>query len=179
MAEIRKACNDTAEAIKNDFNTSQQHIRELKAIGRPVQFWNDWLVDEIVSRLAFETRKQWELSLLNDDNDKLFGNKMPLAVYASHADCINCSTHQIGQVAVGVRRGTPKYALQIDKKLALNKDFRSRYNEFKDELIEMNHMEPASEVTSAAYYMPHHPVIKESSITIKLRVISMLSPESF
>ncbi|XP_004521657.1 uncharacterized protein LOC101451129 [Ceratitis capitata] len=67
MAEIRKASNDTAEAIKTVFDAFQQHIRELKAIGRPVEFWDDWLVHEIVSRLAFETRKQWELSLLNDD----------------------------------------------------------------------------------------------------------------
>lgn len=44
-----------------------QHTRALKALGRPVEFWDDWLVHQIVGKLAFETRKQWELSLEDDD----------------------------------------------------------------------------------------------------------------
>lgn len=67
MADIRKATSDTASSVKSVLNPYQQHIRELKALGRPVEFWDDWLVHEIVGKLAFETRKQWELSLVSDE----------------------------------------------------------------------------------------------------------------
>ncbi|XP_053954492.1 uncharacterized protein LOC128860779 [Anastrepha ludens] len=67
IAEIRKSTSDTADSIKNVLNAFQQHIRELKALGRPVDFWDDWLVHETVTRLSYETRKQWELSLTSDD----------------------------------------------------------------------------------------------------------------
>ncbi|XP_053968521.1 uncharacterized protein LOC128869947 [Anastrepha ludens] len=67
LAEIKRATHDNADAIKGVIDAFQQHIRELKALGRPIDFWDDWLVHEVVSKLAFETRKQWELSLVSDD----------------------------------------------------------------------------------------------------------------
>ncbi|XP_017467870.1 PREDICTED: uncharacterized protein LOC108360193 [Rhagoletis zephyria] len=67
MADIRKAASDTAGAIKGVLDAYQQHIRELKALRRTVEFWDDWLVHEVVNKLAFETRKQWELSLVSDE----------------------------------------------------------------------------------------------------------------
>ncbi|XP_054729181.1 uncharacterized protein LOC129238173 [Anastrepha obliqua] len=67
LAEIKRATHDNADAIKGVIDAFQQHIRELKALGRPIEFWDDWLVHEVVSKLAFETRKQWELSLVSDD----------------------------------------------------------------------------------------------------------------
>ncbi|XP_017464969.1 PREDICTED: uncharacterized protein LOC108358258 [Rhagoletis zephyria] len=67
MADVKKATTDTADTIKSVIDAFQQHIRELKALGRPVEFWDDWLVHEVVNKLAFETRKQWELSLVSDE----------------------------------------------------------------------------------------------------------------
>ncbi|XP_036342979.1 uncharacterized protein LOC118752235 [Rhagoletis pomonella] len=67
IADVRKASGDTADAIKGVLDAIQQHIRELKALGRPVDFWDDWLVHNTVNKLAFETRKQWELSLISDE----------------------------------------------------------------------------------------------------------------
>ncbi|XP_054746751.1 uncharacterized protein LOC129251377 [Anastrepha obliqua] len=67
LAEIKRATHDNADAIKGVIDAFQQHICELKALGRPIDFWDDWLVHEVVSKLAFETRKQWELSLVSDD----------------------------------------------------------------------------------------------------------------
>ncbi|XP_004536857.1 uncharacterized protein LOC101448765 [Ceratitis capitata] len=61
--------------------------------------------------------------------------------------------------------------LRIERRLESNNELRLQYNEFMRELIEMGHMEAISETTSMAYYMPHHPVIKESSVTTKLRVV--------
>ncbi|XP_017465089.1 PREDICTED: uncharacterized protein LOC108358327 [Rhagoletis zephyria] len=61
--------------------------------------------------------------------------------------------------------------LRIERRLAGNYDFRLCYNEFMQGLIEMGHMEMVSETTTEGYYMPHHPIIKESSVTTKLRVV--------
>ncbi|XP_036342978.1 uncharacterized protein LOC118752233, partial [Rhagoletis pomonella] len=61
--------------------------------------------------------------------------------------------------------------LCIERRLASNSDLRLRYDEFMRELIDMGHMEEVFETTSEVDYMPHHPVIKESSVTTKLRVV--------
>ncbi|XP_067636101.1 uncharacterized protein [Eurosta solidaginis] len=67
MSSVKKVACDSGESIKGVIDTFQQHIRELKALGRPVEFWDDWLVYKVVNQLAFETRNQWELSLVSDD----------------------------------------------------------------------------------------------------------------
>ncbi|XP_053968361.1 uncharacterized protein LOC128869783 [Anastrepha ludens] len=61
--------------------------------------------------------------------------------------------------------------LSIEKRLARDDDLCQRYNEFMQELIDMKHMELAPPPTDQTFYMPHHPVIKESSVTTKLRVV--------
>ncbi|XP_036346245.1 uncharacterized protein LOC118755514 [Rhagoletis pomonella] len=55
--------------------------------------------------------------------------------------------------------------LRLERRLARDNDLRVRYNEFMQELIDMRHMEPASKTSNPVYYMPHHPVVKESSVT--------------
>ncbi|XP_054746651.1 uncharacterized protein LOC129251312 [Anastrepha obliqua] len=67
MANVKRAASDTVDAIKGVIDAFQQHIHELKALGRPVEFWDDWLEYELVNKLDFETRKQWELSLVTDE----------------------------------------------------------------------------------------------------------------
>ncbi|XP_067638483.1 uncharacterized protein SrpRalpha isoform X1 [Eurosta solidaginis] len=48
-------------------NIQNDHVGALSALKRPVEFWDDWLVHLTVLKLAYETRKQWELSLVADD----------------------------------------------------------------------------------------------------------------
>ncbi|XP_039968967.1 uncharacterized protein LOC126764694 [Bactrocera neohumeralis] len=64
---IGRAAKDTAKGIKEVLNSILQHVGALRALERPVEFWDDWLVNLTVSKLAHETRKQWELSLVMDD----------------------------------------------------------------------------------------------------------------
>ncbi|XP_017467926.1 PREDICTED: uncharacterized protein LOC108360227 [Rhagoletis zephyria] len=68
--------------------------------------------------------------------------------------------------------------LRIERRLASNNDLRLRYDEFMRELIDMSHMGEVSEATSEVYYIPHHPVIKESSVTTKLRVVFNVSAKT-
>ncbi|XP_017468434.1 PREDICTED: uncharacterized protein LOC108360592 [Rhagoletis zephyria] len=67
LTSNEKAAKDSAKAIKHVLNLTLQHVGALRALGRPVEFWDDWLVHLTVSKLAYETRKQWELSLVADD----------------------------------------------------------------------------------------------------------------
>ena len=69
--------------------------------------------------------------------------------------------------------------LAMQRFLSLERRFTSQvimyesYREFMREYLELGHMELVSEVDKCpanAYYLPHHPVIKESSTTTKLRV---------
>ncbi|XP_036329395.1 uncharacterized protein LOC118741503 [Rhagoletis pomonella] len=67
LSSIEKASKDSAKAIKHVLNATLQHIGALRALGRPTEFWDDWLIHLTVSKLAYETRKQWELSLVADE----------------------------------------------------------------------------------------------------------------
>ena len=68
---VPKADSDTASAIKKVFDPIMQHVRALKQFCTTVQHWDDWLIHVIVHRLAYETRRQWELSLQDDSIPKL------------------------------------------------------------------------------------------------------------
>lgn len=63
---------------------------------------------------------------------------------------------------------------QVEKKLMRNEDHYNEYKKCINEYIELGHMRPVSHkerCERAAYYLPHHAVIKESSETTKLRVV--------
>lgn len=63
--------------------------------------------------------------------------------------------------------------LSLERRLLLQPDLYARYREFMQEYIDLNHMRQIkpSAGHELAYYMPHHPVFKETSITTKLRVV--------
>ena len=64
---VQKATKDSAAEIKSMIGIVLQNTAALKALGRQVDLYEDWLVYLTVSKLSYETRKQWELSLTNDD----------------------------------------------------------------------------------------------------------------
>ncbi|XP_054087607.1 uncharacterized protein LOC128922101 [Zeugodacus cucurbitae] len=67
LMSVGIAAKDNAKAIKQVLNSILQHVGALRALGRPVEFWDDWLIHLTVSKLSYETRKHWELSILLDD----------------------------------------------------------------------------------------------------------------
>lgn len=82
------------------------------------------------------------------------------------------STPDLGETySVALRRLTT-----MERKFNANSVLRQSYGEFMNEYISLGHMElvPEKEIerpTMKACYLPHHAVIKDSSITTKLRVV--------
>jgi hypothetical protein len=61
----------------------------------------------------------------------------------------------------------------IECRLERDPDLKSQYHNFMKEYEELGHMEPetSQEGKSTCYYLPHHPVFKETSSTTKTRVV--------
>jgi hypothetical protein len=62
----------------------------------------------------------------------------------------------------------------LENKFFRNSSLQSDYCSFMREYLNLGHMEKINHLhigTSKAYYLAHHPVIKESSVTTKLRVV--------
>lgn len=62
----------------------------------------------------------------------------------------------------------------LEKKLNQNQVLKEKYSDFIKEFIELKHMEkiPHHQInTDNSYYLPHHCVLKDSSLTTKLRVV--------
>lgn len=62
----------------------------------------------------------------------------------------------------------------LEKRLHREPQQKQEYTAFMEEYIQLGHMTKVSKPVNALsriYYLPHHPVIKDSSITTKLRVV--------
>lgn len=60
----------------------------------------------------------------------------------------------------------------IDKKLARDVKLKDEYYRVLQEYIDLGHMSPVNKIdTDNCFYLPHHPVIKMSSTTTKVRVV--------
>ncbi|XP_055617896.1 uncharacterized protein LOC129763133 [Toxorhynchites rutilus septentrionalis] len=61
----------------------------------------------------------------------------------------------------------------LEKKLERNPEIKKEYHEFMREYISLGHMKlvKSSDENNKHFYLPHHPVIKETSSTTKLRVV--------
>lgn len=67
--------------------------------------------------------------------------------------------------------------LQIEKKFLRDPQLGEDYKLFMKQYLDLGHMKQVDKVSSA-YYIPHHPVIKASSTTTKLRVVFDASHKS-
>ncbi|XP_017797012.1 PREDICTED: uncharacterized protein LOC108578234 [Habropoda laboriosa] len=61
----------------------------------------------------------------------------------------------------------------LERKLEQNSELREQYNAFIEEYERLNHMTNISDTVNSqqGYYLPHHAVIKASSLTTKIRVV--------
>ncbi|XP_065368823.1 uncharacterized protein LOC135961253 [Calliphora vicina] len=71
--------------------------------------------------------------------------------------------------------GALKRLLAMEKKFKSNSGLKLAYSEFMSEYINLGHMEKVAPEqiflsSKSVYYLPHHAVLKESSLTTKLRM---------
>ncbi|XP_055613292.1 uncharacterized protein LOC129759791 [Uranotaenia lowii] len=70
--------------------------------------------------------------------------------------------------------------LQLERRLGQNESLKSEYNDFMSEYLSHGHMkrimEPIDNIPH--FYLPHHPVIKASSTTTRVRVVFDASAKS-
>lgn len=63
--------------------------------------------------------------------------------------------------------------MQLEKRFENDTNLRTEYTKVMKEYIDLKHMEivPKTEIDNSAVYLPHHPVLKETSETTKVRVV--------
>ena len=61
--------------------------------------------------------------------------------------------------------------LSLERKLKNNMPLKEDYVKFMQEYLELGHMTEVKNNFKGKYYLPHQPVIRESSLTTKLRVV--------
>lgn len=64
-----------------------------------------------------------------------------------------------------------KRFLSLEQKLNKNVNLKSEYVLFMNEYEELGHMSETKDTEGMGYYLPHHAIIKSSSITTKCRVV--------
>ncbi|XP_053685671.1 uncharacterized protein LOC128735203 [Sabethes cyaneus] len=72
------------------------------------------------------------------------------------------------------KTNTMQRFVRLEKRLERNPKLKQDYHEFIQEYLNLGHMrliEVEDNDVSKAYYLPHHPVIKEASTTTKMRVV--------
>ncbi|KAF2878905.1 hypothetical protein ILUMI_27265 [Ignelater luminosus] len=75
-----------------------------------------------------------------------------------------------------------KRFLTLERKFSRDNNLKRTYSEFMSQYVEMGHMTKINEDhlsgNNTVYYLPHHPVEKQSSVTTKLRVVFNASQPS-
>jgi len=90
---------------------------------------------------------------------------------------VNTSTDMLGNTLI---MATNRF-LSVERRLQRDDKLRTEYTRFMGEYLEMGHMkEVPSEVKPPVHscYLPHHAVLKESSLTTKIRVVFDASARS-
>lgn len=75
---------------------------------------------------------------------------------------------------LGTSRSTAlKRFLSLENRFRSNPELKKKYVEFMEEYENLGHMKKVnmSEETEKSYYIPHHAVLRDSSVTTKLRVV--------
>jgi hypothetical protein len=143
--------------LRNDDNLYQQLQR----------FWE---IEEVNHMPQTREEKDCEIHFKHHttrDNSGRFVVRLPLRqVPAQLGDSYQMATRRL---------------CQLERKLNRQPQLQRDYVQFMDEYEALGHMQLVNSVTNTddlTYYIPHHPVVKESSTTTKVRVVFDASAQS-
>jgi hypothetical protein len=86
----------------------------------------------------------------------------------------------ISELGSTLAMATSRY-LNVERRLQRDESLRREYTQFMQEYISLGHMKEATEAISdnqSGCYLPHHAVVKASSLTKKVRVVFDASARS-
>lgn len=87
---------------------------------------------------------------------------------------------EVDQIGETLAMATSRF-LSVERRLQRDEALKTSYINFMDEYLQMGHMEEVinhQASTQRQFYLPHHPVLKASSLTTKLRVVFDASAKS-
>ncbi|XP_052755355.1 uncharacterized protein LOC128201692 [Galleria mellonella] len=127
-----------------------------------IQLRKFWELEEVSGskNLLTEDERQCEESFINTtkrDSNGRFAVRIPLK---ESADALGDSYEK-----------AKSRFLSLERKLNKSPKYKEMYVNFMREYINLNHMTPIKEYTQPCYFLPHHGVFREHSITTKLRVV--------
>ncbi|XP_061508978.1 uncharacterized protein LOC133392661 [Anopheles gambiae] len=82
--------------------------------------------------------------------------------------------HDYAQMLGDSKAAAQKRFRLLEQRLAKDKHLKQQYDDFMREYVTLGHMFPVpveEDSMAAVHYLPHHPVVKESSTTTKVRVV--------
>lgn len=88
--------------------------------------------------------------------------------------------HTVEELGTTIKMATTRF-LNLERKLQQVKTLKAEYIRFMKEYIGLGHMQEVineKEIPKRSFYLPHHAVIKESSLTTKVRVVFDASARS-
>ncbi|XP_063979066.1 uncharacterized protein LOC135163517 [Diachasmimorpha longicaudata] len=95
----------------------------------------------------------------------------------------NCTRHSSGRLIVALpfnakgemlgesRNRALQRFYSLERKLDRDPQLKFQYSSVIQEYLDLKHMSETSDVDEPGFYLPHHAVIKESSLTTKVRVV--------
>ena len=76
------------------------------------------------------------------------------------------------------RKQATRQIFTLKRRLDKNPELKKEYTEVINEYLQLGQMYEIEDVSDDGYYMPHHPVLKETSTTTKVRVVFNASAKS-
>ncbi|XP_018576158.1 uncharacterized protein LOC108914762 [Anoplophora glabripennis] len=151
----------------------------LSTIGLERQLEKFWKIEEFIDHR--------ELSLEENQCEQVFIEKTKLD--ESGRFIIELPTRESFVDFGNTRDSAKKHFLALEKRLGYNADLKQQYTEFMREYQAFGHMTKITdndmpsvaeldENKHSVYYLPHHSVLKEASLTTKLRVVFDASAKS-
>ncbi|XP_058446110.1 uncharacterized protein LOC131427162 [Malaya genurostris] len=123
-----------------------------------------WEVEEIAERKL--------LSIEEENCEMLYRNTTTRNEGGRYVVRLPTNSAIIGMLGESKSAALHRFNL-LERRLEKNKELKKAYHDFMNEYIQLNHMElvPQEAEHEGGFYLPHHPVLKTSSSTTKLRVM--------